>query len=546
MGSLRTTSPIFDLRSEPSKTRHGSGSSVPTNSLSITALSPISPFDLRPHSDPQIHKSTTRDTSRLERDPYTWLTSLFAAYVKAGFSSRHDAFWSWVWSMMPSVSPQPFVGIWPRGGGKSTSAELATVAIGARGVRPYAVYIRETQEQADKSIQNIAGLLESRAFADAYPAMADRDVNKYGSSKGWRRNRLRTAAGYTVDALGLDAAGRGAKVDEDRPGLLIFDDIDGKHDTPETTKKKIEIITTSLLPAGAANVAVLMMQNMIHGNSIFAQLADGRADFLLDRVVSGPFPAVEDLTYELTDTGYVVTGGVPTWDGQNLETCQQQINTWGLTAFLHESQHKVFDPSKAMFRREWWQRYTPASLPAMTRIEQYIDSAFKDGVGNDYSVIATWGTDGKGNYYVLDVWRDKKEYPDLIQAIHAQHAKHSSHGLQVAIVIEDKASGQSALQTLRRPLAQLDGTVLPALPVIPFPQPGNKQQEELARLSKIARAEGVTPLVQGGRVFVPERASWLEDFLAEHEHFPNGPFDDQVDPTSMALARLPRTGVRAY
>jgi phage terminase large subunit-like protein len=113
-------------------------------------------------------------------------------------------------------------------------------------------------------------------------------------------------------------------------------------------------------------------------------------------------------------------------------------------------------------------------------------------------------------------------------------------------VIEDKASGQSALQTLRKPLPTMDGTVLPALPVIPFPMPGNDEQKKLASLSKVARAEGVTPLVEAGRVYLPLSAPWVEDFITEHERFPNAAHDERVDCTSMALARLPRSGVRAY
>jgi phage terminase large subunit-like protein len=161
-------------------------------------------------------------------------------------------------------------------------------------------------------------------------------------------------------------------------------------------------------------------------------------------------------------------------------------------------------------------------------------------------VIETWGTEGQGNYYLLDLWRGKVEYPDLIKTIHTQHAKWHTVSMPVAIIIEDKASGQSALQTLRKPVPQMDGTVLPALPVVPFPQPGNDQQKALAALSKVARADGVTPLIEGGRVFLPAQAEWLDAYLAELERFPNGVHDDQVDPTSMALARLPRTGVRAY
>ena len=58
-------------------------------------------------------------------------------------------------------------------------------------------------------------------------------------------------------------------------------------------------------------------------------LADGTADFLHDRILSGPHAAIDNLTYEqLPKGGYRITGGTATWEGQDLETCQQQINEW--------------------------------------------------------------------------------------------------------------------------------------------------------------------------------------------------------------------------
>src|SRR5690554_6819177 len=157
-----------------------------------------------------------------------WLASLFPNYVYAPFADRHRALWEWVWAIEAGVRPRPFVAVWPRGGAKSTSAELATVAVGARRRRRYTWYISETQDQADKHVETIAALLESPKVAHYYPEMAERKIGKYGNSRGWRRQRLRTASGFTIDALGLDRASRGAKVEEQRPDLMIFDDIDDK------------------------------------------------------------------------------------------------------------------------------------------------------------------------------------------------------------------------------------------------------------------------------------------------------------------------------
>ena len=217
-----------------------------------------------------------------------WVKVLFPQYVSHPFGSRHRELWSWLWEIEYESEPRAFVGIWPRGGGKTTTAELGVAALGITGRRRYVWYVSETQQKADKNVANIAALLESTSVARYYPTHANRKLSKYGHSRGWTAQRLRTAGGLTVDAIGLDSAARGLKVEDQRPDLIILDDIDGKSDTPQTTAKKADTLTTSILPAGSTNVAILAVQNLIIPNGIFTRLADGRADFLADRIISGP------------------------------------------------------------------------------------------------------------------------------------------------------------------------------------------------------------------------------------------------------------------
>jgi hypothetical protein len=40
--------------------------------------------------------------------------------------------------------------------------------------------------------------------------------------------------------------------------------------------------------------------------------------------------------------------------------------------------------------------------------------------------------------------------------------------------------------------------------------------------TKVARAQSVTPLLEAGRVFLPESAPWLNDFVDELAAFPKG------------------------
>lgn len=269
-----------------------------------------------------------------------WLARHFRSYTSAPFADRHVRYWEWLVGLQPGVRPRPRIEVWPRGGAKSTTIELGCAYLGSSPDprRHYVLYVSETQAQANKHVQAIAGMLERVGIRRA--------LNEYGSSKGWRHAEIRTANGFNVTAFGLDSGMRGVKLDEYRPDIIVFDDIDGRHDTTGTTRKKIDVITSTVLPAGSTDCAVIVVQNKIAKDSIVSQLCDGRADFLHDRLSATVELAVRDLQYDrvIQDDGtprYVITAGVATWEGQNLTTCEQQLNEWGVSAFLREAQHEV-------------------------------------------------------------------------------------------------------------------------------------------------------------------------------------------------------------
>ena len=321
--------------------------------------------------------------SQAKTAPDNWqdrLKTIFPNLFYSPFADRHVEFWEHVESIEPGIKPSAFFAVWSRGGAKTTNAEAAAVDLGARGKRKFCLYTRSTQVKANESVQNIAAMLESKRFGEYYPQMAERKMGKYNNSKGWRVDTLRCANGYNVVALGYDAAVRGVKIEEFRPDLIIVDDIDDKEDSQETTEKKIRTLTRDILPAGSTDVAVIVIQNLIHPRSILSKVVNGDADFLYDRIVSGPYPAVTDLEYEARPDGkgYHITGGIPTWAGQSLETCEAQMNEWGLLAFLAEAQHEVEDPLGGMYDHIVFRHCERSEVPDLEKIVVYVDPAITD------------------------------------------------------------------------------------------------------------------------------------------------------------------------
>lgn len=367
---------------------------------------------LRTVSDPRDAHALLVAVERERVDGHwlEWLRRIFPNYCTAPFAAHHERFWRYVWSLEAGKPAVPQINVWPRGGAKSTSIELAVTALGARAARRYCLYVSGTQDRADDHVQNIASMLESNEIARLYPTLSQRKIGKFGHSRGWRRNRVRTASGLTIDAIGLDTAARGVKVEEDRPDLIVLDDLDDALDSPGTTDRKVRGLTRGILPAGAEHVAIVGAQNLVHPSSIFAQLVDGTADFLIGREVSGPVPAIEGLVTERRtgdNAGFAIVAGTPTWAGMDLRRCQTLLDEIGLAAFMGECQHDVEVLGGGMFDHVEFVHMARDDVPPLIDVVVACDPAVTNTDQSDSQAVQCDGIDGNGKVYRLHSWEQR-------------------------------------------------------------------------------------------------------------------------------------------
>jgi len=78
-------------------------------------------------------------------------------------------------------------------------------------------------------------------------------------------------------------------------------------------------------------------------------------------------------------------------------------------------------------------------------IYQSWDTAVKISEDSDYSAYTCWG-EKNGKYYLIFFINERLEYPDLKKRIIAEYNKYNP----VKLIIEDKSSGQSIIQDLKR------------------------------------------------------------------------------------------------
>lgn len=196
-----------------------------------------------------------------------------------------------------------------------------------------------------------------------------------------------------------------------------------------------------------------------------------------------------------------------------LERARRQMGTYN---FSGQYQQAPVPPGGAVIKTDWLKTYEPTDLPAVRRKIQSWDTAIKAGDLHDFSVCTTWAVVGK-HYYLLHVLRRKMEYPEL-RYIVEDHARYHE---AAAVVIEDKASGSSLIQDLQQ------NTRLNVIAYKPLPG-----------MDKLMRLHAQSDAFENGRVFLPVKAPWLEDYIHELTSFPGCTYNDQVDSTSQALAYL--------
>jgi predicted phage terminase large subunit-like protein len=165
-----------------------------------------------------------------------------------------------------------------------------------------------------------------------------------------------------------------------------------------------------------------------------------------------------------------------------------------------------------LIKAEWFKDYDTAPTPSGNDLLVIsIDTAMKGAPSADYSVATVWLARGE-NAYLLDLWRERVDFPDLKRAVSRLKEEYPT----AVLLIEDKGSGTSLIQDLRSE----DKAPIPINP----------------EGDKIARLAAVSVQFESGAIWFPKSAPWLSSLKAELLGFPNVKHDDQVDSISQALS----------
>lgn len=162
-------------------------------------------------------------------------------------------------------------------------------------------------------------------------------------------------------------------------------------------------------------------------------------------------------------------------------------------------------------------RYKLADTPDMTFKLHSWDFASGDSSDSSWTIMQEWCVNTQG-YFLTHSHRSRMRYGELLPLLYRYRDDRRPN----IILIEDRGIGQSVIRDLEvdSNLSELRGT------------------DPRGKGDKFTRAVGHTGLFESGKIFVPESAPWVSDFMSELASFPDSRFDDQVDAMSQAFDYL--------
>ncbi|HEU5046643.1 MAG TPA: phage terminase large subunit [Rickettsiales bacterium] len=371
-----------------------------------------------------------------------------------------------------------------------------------RDPRRRIINVSYSEELAAKHARDCRAVIESDWYRNIFPYTR---LNPHKRSEG----EFETLShGYRLStSIGGTLTGRGG-------GFIIVDDPLKPNDANSDTKRNLV--------------------NNWFGNTLFSRLDNketGCIIIVMQRV------HLEDLAGFLQQQGG--------WEVLNLAAIAPQAETHILSdgRKFHRAQGEVLNPAleaestltaikanigsynfSAQYQQEpvpqdgniiqwkWFPVYQdiPAKRGRWSRIVQSWDTAMKAHDGSDYSVCIT-ACEVDKKLYILDIYRAKLDFPELRKKIPSLKQQFGAD----VVIIEDKGSGTGLIQQLRSE----------GFGVIEYKPVGDKKDRAVAQSAHI----------EGGKVYLPEHASWLEDFRMEIASFPYGRNDDQIDALSQLL-----------
>lgn len=250
----------------------------------------------------------------------------------------------------------------------------------------------------------------------------------WGSLKGaiWREDVIVLANGVMIACKGADQPMRGLKYKNQRPDLIIGDDLENDEmiESMERRDALYRWIYKTVIPALAKDGTFVIIGTILHYDSVLLRIyKDPSFDSLF-------FSAIEN--------------GKPLWEEmfsmEDLMTIKKEYADAGmLDVFYSEYLNEPISAENAPFKKTWLQFYDQA--PSLQSLNRFIgvDLAISKKASADWSVITVVGIDALNRVYVLETVRDKSDPFDLAVELLRLCKKYSPYSVGLETTAYQKA-----------------------------------------------------------------------------------------------------------
>jgi len=445
----------------------------------------------------------------------------------------------------------------PRGSAKSTLVSLQYIIYCiCYKTDPFIVIISNTSDQAQGFLESIKQELESNEkLIKDFPEVCE--LGKRPGPPRWTQKEIQTKNGVKIIALGAEQQIRGRRNKENRPGLIILDDIeaDTASQNPENYYKLQDWLEKSVLKAGTSTTNTIFVGTIHHYDSLLAKftspdLSYGWKKKIYRSVINwaenialweqwtnifcnktefegeSGIEAAERF-FELNKED-MLKGTTVLWpEAKSYYELMVQREEEGHISFDSEMQNEPVNPRDCMFNQSdvhyWDDRFESdtdliehlKNNKVFTKVFAGCDPSLgKSNRRGDYSAIICILYDTKNNTaYVLDADLEKRDPEKTIVDILTLHKKRKfdylafeSNGFQS--IIADQITKRSSEQNNHLKVEKIEN-----------------------KADKRARIESLQPLIKNGLIQFSKKQRIL---LEQLKYYPKGLHDDGLDALQMA------------
>lgn len=439
----------------------------------------------------------------------------------------------------------------PRGHAKSTIIALVyPLWCVLYGKETFVLIVSNTADQANQRLNDIKQQLETNPLLlSDFP-----EICKGKKKAPWRNNRILLANGAMISAYGAGQQLRGVRKGKDRPGLIICDDLENLEQVrEEQQREKLRSwFTSTLLNAGHPGTNVVVTGNVLHHDSLLANLLDplhhpgwiARKYKAIERfsdheelwqrwssVFRGLSKFDEETGPDAAKAFYaahrnaMLKGTKVLWpQREDYHSLMTMLECDGTVPFYREKQNDPMDPDACVFREEnirYWDdthenpQQLIRSLGKNCRVFGACDPSMGKGKRSDYSAIIITAKDKRdGVNYVIAADIARRTPDDTIKKI----IEYSRMYPIVRFAFEKNQFQEVMLDNLTRQAEAAD---------VRF-----NRRPINSKTNKQAGIESPETLVTQGRIVFSRRHRIL---LEQLRQFPLGKHDDGPDALEMAI-----------